>query len=70
MRAADPRAPVLVRYSFDDDVSTGPDTFAVYRGGKGHVGLSRAFHVSGYRSVELRDVAGDGTMPELQGYFP
>ena len=34
------------------------------------VRLSQAFHVSGYRSVELRDVAGDGTMPELQGYFP
>ena len=61
---------MLVRYSFDDDVSTGPDTFAVYRGGKGNVRLSQAFHVSGYRSVELRDVAGDGTMPELQGYFP
>jgi hypothetical protein len=26
--------------------------------------------VSGHRSVELRDVAGDGDFPELQGYFP
>jgi hypothetical protein len=68
--AAEPAASILVRYSFDDDVSTGPDTFAVYRGGKGNVRLSQAFHVSGYRSVELRDAAGDGTMPELQGYFP
>jgi hypothetical protein len=69
-RAADARPSLLASYSFDDDVSTGPDTFAVYRGGKGNVRLSQAFHVSGYRSVELRDVAGDGTMPELQGYFP
>jgi hypothetical protein len=34
------------------------------------VGLTGAFHVSGHRSVELRDVAGDGDFPELQGYFP
>ena len=26
--------------------------------------------MSGHRSVELRDVAGDGDFPELQGYFP
>ncbi len=25
--------------------------------------------LSGYRSVEIRDVAGDGDFPELQGYF-
>jgi hypothetical protein len=61
---------VYVSYSFDDEVATGPDTFAIYRYGKGNVRLSSAFHVSGYRSVEIRDVAGDGTMPELQGYFP
>jgi hypothetical protein len=66
----------LVTYSFDDDVATGPDTFAVWqgarhaRGGRGRTGYSRAFHVSGHRSVELRDVAGDGDFPELQGYFP
>lgn len=69
--AAPPAAPaVFVSYSFDDDVATGPDTFAIYRYGKGHVRLSQAFHVSGYRSVELRDVKGDGAFPELQGYFP
>ena len=59
----------LVSYSFDDTLDTGPDTVAVFRGGKGDVRLSAAFHVSGYRSVELRDVAGDGQFPELQGYF-
>jgi hypothetical protein len=62
---------VLVGYSFDDDnVATGPDTFAVYRAAKGHVGLSTALRLSGYRSVEIRDTAGDGDFPELQGYFP
>lgn len=64
------RPAVFVSYSFDDEVPTGPDTFAIYRHGKGGVRLSQAFHVSGYRSVELRDVKGDGNFPELQGYFP
>jgi len=68
-RAAAP--PFLVRYSFDDGaVATGPDTFTVFRNAKGSVQLSTAFHVSGYRSLEIRDVAGDGDFPELQGFFP
>jgi hypothetical protein len=63
--------PFLIRYSFDDGrVATGPDTFTVYRYAKGSVELSTAFHVSGYRSLEIKDVAGDGDFPELQGYFP
>jgi hypothetical protein len=63
--------PFLVRYSFDDGVTaTGPDTFTVFRKAKGSVQLSTAFHVSGYRSLEIRDVAGDGSFPELQGFFP
>ena len=70
------RPAVLASYSFDDDVATGPDTFAIWqgarhsKGGRGHVRLSSAFHVSGHRSVELEDVAGDSDFPELQGYFP
>jgi len=61
----------LVRYSFDDeDLATGPDTFAVFEKAKGRVHLSTAFRTSGYRSVEIRDVADDGNFPELQGYFP
>ncbi len=68
-RAAAP--PFLVRYSFDDGaVATGPDTFTVFRNAKGSVQLSTAFHVSGYRSLEIRDVAGDHDFPELQGFFP
>src|SRR5215207_4221410 len=61
----------LVHYSFDDDlVESGPDTFSVFQFGKGSVTLNSVQRFSGYRSVELRDVPGDHTFPELQGYFP
>jgi hypothetical protein len=64
-------SPVLAHYSFDDRlVDTGPDTFAVFRNARGNVQLSTDFQVSGHRSVEIRDVAGDGDFPELQGYLP
>src|SRR6266487_3718035 len=62
---------VVVSYSFDDDnVATGPDTFRVFNFAKGNVNLTTIYCHSGYRSVELRDVAGDKAFPELQGYFP
>ncbi|HSP33957.1 MAG TPA: hypothetical protein VLU46_06545 [Thermoanaerobaculia bacterium] len=62
---------VLVSYSFEDSLTdTGPDTFAVFQNAKGHVRLVSNIRYSGYRSIELRDVAGDGDFPELQGYFP
>jgi len=67
---------VLASYSFEDAVATGPDTFAIFQGarhvgtGRGRISLSSALHVSGYRSVEIKDVPGDGDFPELQGYFP
>ncbi len=61
---------VLVSYSFDDgDLASGPDTFSVFAHAKGAVTLSSASQLSGYRSVEIRDVASDGDFPELQGYF-
>ena len=64
-------SPVLAQYSFDDRlVDTGPDTFAVFRNARGNVQLSTDFQVSGHRSVEIRDVVGDGNFPELQGYLP
>ena len=64
-------SPVLAHYSFDNRlVDTGPDTFAVFRNARGNVQLSNEFQVSGHRSVEIRDVAGDGDFPELQGYLP
>jgi hypothetical protein len=70
-----PKDAVLASYSFEDAVATGPDTFAIWQGarhtgaGRGRVALSDAFHVSGYRSVLIQDVAGDGDFPEVQGYF-
>jgi hypothetical protein len=73
--AAEPSS-ILASYSFEDAVATGPDTFAIWQGarhtgtGQGRVTLSEAFHLSGYRSVEIKDVAGDGDFPEVQGYFP
>jgi tetratricopeptide (TPR) repeat protein len=61
---------ILVSYSFDDgQLATGPDTFAVFAKSRGTVRLNSANKLSGYRSVEIRDVAGDGDFPELQGYF-
>jgi len=59
----------LVQYSFDDELATGPDTVAVFAKADGWVRLTPAFRFSGYRSVEIHDVAGDGRFPELQGYF-
>ena len=70
VRAAEARGSILARYSFDDDVPTGPDTFRIFQYSKGTVRLTSAYHVSGYRAIELRDVAGDKSMPEIQGYFP
>lgn len=61
----------LVRYSFDDDgVETGPDTFAIFQNARGAVRLASSNRFSGYRSIEIRDVAGDRDFPELQGYLP
>jgi hypothetical protein len=63
--------PVNISYSFDDGITaTGPDTFTVFRNARGSVQLSTAYHVSGYHSLELSDVAGDHDFPELQGRFP
>jgi hypothetical protein len=59
----------LVRYSFDEPVDTGPDTFAVFQHAQGTVRLATSPRLSGFHALEIRDVAGDGTFPELQGYF-
>lgn len=61
---------VLVRYDFDEEtVETGPYTLMVFEHSAGTVELSETYRYSGYRSVEIRDVAGDGDFTELQGYF-
>ncbi len=63
---------ILAAYDFDDDAGlvTGPDTFRIFQYAQGTARLSSEFRLSGYRSLELRDVAGDGSMPEIQGYLP
>ena len=62
---------LLISYSFQDEkVATDPDSFAVFEKARGRVDLSTTFRLSGYRSIEIRDVAGDGRFPELQGHFP
>lgn len=61
---------VLVRYDFDaETVETGPYTLIAYENAKGSVSLTTKYRFSGSRSVEIRDVAGDGEMAELQGFF-
>jgi hypothetical protein len=63
-------SPVLVAYDFDgDEVETGPYTLIAYEHARGSVALSTRFKLSGSRSVEIRDVAGDGEFAELQGFF-
>jgi hypothetical protein len=68
--AAAGRGTVLVTWSFDDPVDTGPDTLRVFQNARGRVALSPELRVSGFTSVELTDVPGDHDFPELQGFFP
>ena len=66
----DTSANTLVWYDFeDDDLESGPTTFMVFEGAQGSVNLSSAYRYSGYRSVEIRDIANDGEFAELQGFF-
>jgi hypothetical protein len=61
----------LVDYHFDDeDLATGPDTFRIIQSTKGSVQLSSRYRYSGFRSMEIRSIAGDPDFPELQGYIP
>jgi len=60
----------LVWYDFEEEgVETGPYTLMVFDGAKGSVSLSSLYRYSGYRSVEIKDIAGDGQFAELQGFF-
>ena len=73
--AADPEArpALLVGFSFEEEdfaTGTGPDTFTVIAHAKGSVGLASDFRISGYSSLVIRDVPGDGDFPELVGGFP
>ena len=42
----------------------------MFENANGRVTLSSAYRLSGYHSVEITDVAGDGDFPELQGFLP
>jgi hypothetical protein len=61
---------MIVAYDFDHALAeVGPDTYQIFKHTYGKVGLSQAYKYSGWRSLKIQDVAGDGGFPELQGYF-
>ena len=61
---------ILVWYDFEEEaVETGPYTLMVFDGAKGSVSLSSLYRYNGYRSVEIKDFAGDESFAELQGFF-
>ena len=67
---ADEKGQMIVAYDFDHALAeVGPDTYQIFRHTYGKVGLSQAYKYSGWRSLKIQDVAGDGGFPELQGYF-
>jgi len=69
-RGAEPLFTVLAYHDFDGArADTGPDTFRVWETTRGRVERSTLFRWSGDVAVEIRDAAGDGDFPELQGYF-
>lgn len=61
-------SPVLASYDFEETVPSGPDTYWL-REREGSVDLSRAFKVSGERSLHLREVPGDRDFSEFLVYF-
>jgi hypothetical protein len=66
----EPLFSVLAYHDFDGArADTGPDTFRVWETTRGRVERSTLFRWSGDVAVEIRDAAGDGDFPELQGYF-
>jgi tetratricopeptide (TPR) repeat protein len=69
-RSPEAESPVLASFDFDgEDVETGPYTLIAYENARGSVAVTSRFRYSGSRSVEIRDVAGDGEFAELQGFF-
>jgi len=67
---ADEKGQTIVAYDFDHALAeVGPDTYQIFKHTFGKVGLSEAYKYSGWRSLKIQDVAGDGGFPELQGYF-
>ena len=63
-------SPVLAWFDFEGEaVETGPYTLIAFEDARGSVRLTTRYRLSGFRSVEIRDVAGDGEFAELQGFF-
>ncbi len=65
----DAASPILAAYDFEQTTSSGPDTFWLRDGSGGQVDLSKAFRVSGVRSLHLREEAGNRDFAEFLGYF-
>jgi hypothetical protein len=67
---ANEKGQMIVSYDFEHALAeVGPDTYQIFKHTYGKVGLSQAYKYSGWRSLKIQDVAGDGGFPELQGYF-
>ncbi len=62
-------SPILARYDFEESTPSGPDTFWVRESGDGEVALSRAFRVSGERSLHISEVPGNRDFAEFLAYF-
>ena len=62
-------SPILAEYDFERPTPSGPDTFWVRETGDAEVGLSRAFRVSGERSLHISEVPGNRDFAEFLAYF-
>ncbi len=62
-------SPILARYDFEESTPSGPDTFWVRESGDGEVALSKAFRVSGERSLHISEVPGNRDFAEFLAYF-
>ncbi len=60
---------ILAAYDFEEPTPSGPDTFWVREPNGGEVALSRAFRVSGERSLHITEVEGNRDFAEFLAYF-
>ncbi len=63
-------SPILASYDFEQATPSGPDTFWARQQRGAEVALSRAFKVSGERSLHITEVAGNRDFAEFLAYFP
>lgn len=68
--APDESSPIMAAYDFEEDQSSGPDTFWVRESDVQRVDLSTAFRTSGERSLRIEDAAGNRDFAEFLGYLP